>query len=128
MGLCFELSGLRLFRGGGRFRLLPLALHGLGDQAHLDRLGADLDTDNLPIDDRANLLDIGTELAGGDARDLGSDAAQIFRLAAMGNLVAEGGLLTGEITNAWHWIYLKLAKFIEPSIVARGGTNASYWR
>src|SRR5580658_5004157 len=78
-----------------RDRLGVLASHGFDDQARLDGLGADLDSHNLPIDDRAHLLDVRPKLASGDSRDLGSHAAQVLRLAAMGDLVAEGGLLTG---------------------------------
>src|SRR5687767_10105976 len=85
--------------GGG---LGVLAADGLDDLAHADGLGADFDAHDLPINDRADLLNIRHELARGDAGDLGPDAAKVFGLAAMGDLVAEGRLLTGEITNAWH--------------------------
>src|SRR5947207_7639658 len=88
--------------GGGCSGFFPGAALGLGDQAHLDGLGADLDADDLAIDDGAHLLDIRLELPGGDAGDLGADAAKVFGFAAVGDLVAEGGFLAGEMTDAWH--------------------------
>jgi len=89
----------RGFDGGLR---APLALDRLGDQAHLDGLGADLDPADATVDQSANFLDVRTELAGGDASDLGPDTAEVFGFAAMGDLIPEGRVLTGKMTNAWH--------------------------
>src|SRR5277367_1972236 len=94
-------SGRSLLRG-----LHPFATDGLGNETRLDRLGADLDAQNLPVNDGANLLNVRLERAGGDAGHLGADPAEILGLAAMGDLIPERGLLAGEITNAWH-TYLK---------------------
>src|SRR5262249_30095970 len=34
------------------------------------------------------------------------DAAEVLRLAAMSDLLAEAGLLAGKMTNAWHVLFL----------------------
>src|SRR6476646_935816 len=86
---------------GSSFRLV-LPLDRLHNQAIANGLGADLGADDLAVDHSADALDVRAELAGGDARDLRPDAAKVLGLAAMGDLVSEGGLLAGEITNARH--------------------------
>src|SRR5688572_23287249 len=78
-----------------------VALGRLGDQAAAEGLGADLDADDLAVDQGANLLDIRAELALGDAGHLGADAAEVLRLAAVRLLVAAAGLPAGEMTNPW---------------------------
>jgi hypothetical protein len=72
------------------------------DQAVADGFGADLDADDPAVDDGADLLDIGPELSGGNAGDFGADAAEVFGLAAVGDLIAEAGFLSGKIAGAWH--------------------------
>jgi hypothetical protein len=86
--------------GGGW--LCVFSTDGLYDQSLLDGFGADAKADDIAVDDGAHLLDIGLEGASGDAGDLGADAAQVLGFAAMGDLIAEGGFLTGEIANAGH--------------------------
>src|SRR5258708_3860380 len=88
--------------GCGNSGLDVFALDRLDDHAVADGLGADLDANDLAVDDGSDLLDVGAELAGSDAGDFGSDAAQVLGLAAMGDLVSEGGFLTGKMANAWH--------------------------
>src|SRR6476469_5128038 len=79
---------------------LALAADRLLDHAVADGLGADLDTDDAAVHDGADLLDVGLELARGDAGRLGPDAAEVLRLAAMGLLIAEAVLLTGKKATA----------------------------
>src|SRR5215207_6308789 len=71
--------------GLGSLGLLVGSADGLGDEAVADRLGADLDADDSPVDDGANLLDVRAELSGGNPGDLRSHAAQVLGLAAMGD-------------------------------------------
>src|SRR5687768_14015452 len=87
------------------------------DHAVADGLGADLDADDRAVDDGANGLNVRPELSGGDARDLRADAAEVFGFAAVGFLVTERRLLTGEIANAWHGRDLFSWQKIEPSNV-----------
>src|SRR5580700_1062457 len=77
-------------------------VNGLGDQSLADGLGRHLDADDAAVDDGANALNVGLEFARGDAGDLGADAAQVFGLAAMGDLVTKGGLFSGVVTNTSH--------------------------
>src|SRR5689334_10057601 len=60
----------------GSFRRLVLATDRLHDESVADRLGADLDANDLPVDDGADLLDVRAELAGRDPGHLRADAAQ----------------------------------------------------
>jgi hypothetical protein len=93
-------------RGDGGFGIFsPNRFH---DQTGLDGLGANLDADYRAVDDSANFLDIRLKFASGYTGDFGADPAQILRLAAMGDLIPEGGLLTGKIANAWHTQPLKV--------------------
>src|SRR5262249_6625947 len=102
--LSFQADVRTTSRGGCR-GLGVLATHRLGDQSLLDRLGADFHTDDPAINHGADLLNVRFELARGDAGYLRADAAQVLGFAAVGDLVAEGGLLAGEIANAWHrWV------------------------
>src|SRR6266550_7636402 len=94
--------GVKLRRRGGF--LLIATTDRLDDQSHADRLSADLDAHDPAVYYSADLLNIGLELARGDAGDLGADAAKVLGLAAMGLLVPEGGFLTCEKTDAWHSI------------------------
>src|SRR5688572_16620862 len=94
----FNFSGPNSKRSGGRLGG-DLPARRLDDHAVADGLGADLHANDLAVNHGADLLNIRLELAGGDPGDLGADPAQILRLAAMGDLVAEGGLLAGEVTN-----------------------------
>jgi hypothetical protein len=75
---------------------------GFYDQTLLDGFGADAQANDVAIDDSSDFLDVGLESTSGNAGDFGADTAQVLRFTAMGDLVAEGGFLTGEITNAWH--------------------------
>ena len=84
------------------FGLDVLAADGFGHQTIADCLGADFEPHDSAIDDRSHFLDIRLELAGGDARDFGPHAAEVFGLAAVGHLVAEAGLFSGKMANAWH--------------------------
>src|SRR5579862_8563349 len=86
----------------GRNRLRVLPPNRLNDQPRLDRLGAHLDPNNLPVNHRAHLLNIRPKLPSRNTRDLRANAAQILRFAAMRNLVAEGRLLAVKVTNAGH--------------------------
>src|SRR5215216_465425 len=88
-------------RRGGRFLLIATA-DGLHDQPHANRLGAHLDANDPAAHHRPHLLNIGLELARGNAGDLGAYSAQILGLAAMGLLAPKAGLLTCEKTYAWH--------------------------
>src|SRR6516165_10618931 len=100
-------------RSGGRgFGLLPLSTGGLDDDAVAHRLGADLHANDPPVDDGANLLNIRLELTGGNPGHLGSDAAKILGFAAMGDLLPEGGLLAGKMTDAWHSCFLWCPKIL----------------
>src|SRR5687768_13483220 len=92
-----------VMRFGCRLGGFALAADGLLDEAVADRLGRHLDAHDATVHDRADLLDVGLELARGDPGGLGPDAAQVLGLAAVGLLVAERGLLTCEIANAGHW-------------------------
>src|SRR5579862_2047037 len=76
----------------------------LGHQSHANSLGTDLDADNAAIDQRTNFVNVRFEFAMGDAGDFRTDAAKVFGLAAMGDLVSEGGFLAGKMTDAWHWL------------------------
>ena len=109
LGACFlELPPPRLWSlparalCRGRFRLGVLAPHWLLNQPIADRLGADLHAYDPAINDGADLLDVGTELAGGDPGNLGPDPAKVLGFAAMGDLIPKAGLLTGKMTNARH--------------------------
>lgn len=88
----------------GRFGrgLGVVAARRLDDQSVADRLGAHLDSHDSAIDQGADLLNIRPEFPSGNAGDLRSNAAEVFCLAAMGDLVSEAGFLAGEMTNAWH--------------------------
>src|SRR5687767_2916089 len=88
--------------GRGGLGLFPAALRGLDDQTHLDGLGADLDALGHAVDDGADGLDVGHELAVREPGDLGADAAEVLGLTAGGLLAPELGLLAGEKTNAGH--------------------------
>src|SRR5205814_694580 len=96
-------------RGFGS-RRLPASLDGLDDQAHFDGLGRDFDANRFAVDDGPDALQIGPELAAGDAGGLDADAAQVFRLSAAGDGVARAGLLAGKMTNAWHSKQTSLAR------------------
>src|SRR4051812_32362702 len=61
--------------GRGRRGRGVAALHGLDHEAHLDRLGRDLDANDPAVNDGPDLLDIRLELPGGDAGRLATDAA-----------------------------------------------------
>src|SRR5436305_1540627 len=79
--------------GGGVF-----AADRLDDQAVADGLGADLQPHDPPVDHGADLLDVRLELPRGDPGHLRADAAEVLRLAAVGDLLAEGGPLAGKVT------------------------------
>src|SRR5439155_8765004 len=79
-----------------------LAADGLDHHAVADCLGANLDADDPAVHNRADFLDVRLELARGDAGGLSADPAQVLGLAAVRDLVAEAGFLTGEIADAGH--------------------------
>ena len=111
-------------RGGGSgFGLFPVAAFGLDDQAHLDRLGTDLDPDDGAVDQGADLLNVRLELPGGDAGDLRADATEVLGFATMGNLIAKGGLLTGKKANARHYKSSFGLRSFEPGILENCSGN-----
>lgn len=101
-GSAIRLTHLCYSRGGGgrRYRLGVLPAYGLGHHSIANGLGAYLNAYNLPINHRANALNIWAKLASGNARGLRADAAEVFRFTAVGLLIAEGRFLAGEIANA----------------------------
>ncbi len=93
-------SGFRLRCGfDGRS---PVAALRLDDQAHLDGLGRDFDPADLAVDHRPHLLDVGLELALGDAGGLDAYAAEILGFAAPGDAVARTRSPTGKMTHSRH--------------------------
>src|SRR3954471_20888298 len=97
----WALDCVQSISSSGSFRGLRTA-NRLDNHPIANRLGANLDPHDTPVDDSPDLLNVRLELARGDTGRLGTDAAKVLRLPAMGDLVAEGGLLTGEIANAGH--------------------------
>ena len=77
-------------------------MFGLLDEAVADGFGADIDADDLAVDDGADAVDVGLEFAGGDPGDFGANAAEVFGFAAVGDLVSEAGLFCGKMADARH--------------------------
>lgn len=85
-----------------RTRLFPIASNRLDHQSHADRFRGDLNTDNLPIDDRADSLDVRFELPFRDSRGLAADTTEILGLTLASDRSPGPGLLARKMTNARH--------------------------
>src|SRR5690606_34431068 len=93
--------------------LLPgvpvLALQGLDDQPGADRLGGGLHAGGGAVNQGDDLLEVRPEGAAGDAGGLQAEAALLDRLAVPGALLAELGLLAGEMALVGHGTPLERA-------------------
>jgi hypothetical protein len=81
--------------GFGSFGLI-IALGRFDNQAIANRLGGDLDSNYLAIDQGANLLDVGFELAFTDAGNLAAHATKVFGFTAAGDAAAGTGSFAGK--------------------------------
>src|SRR4051794_17485713 len=107
----YKLINVRALRRRGGLRLSVLSTNRLNDQTVANRLGADLDPHDASVHHRPHFLDIGLELARGNAGHLRPHAAEVLGLTAVGDLVAEGRFLTGKMANAWHRSNLSVSHF-----------------
>ena len=73
----------------------PVSDRRFDEQAHADRLGRDLDSADLAVDDGPDALHIGFELALRNPRGLSADAAEVLGLTLTGDLITRTGFLTG---------------------------------
>ena len=72
------------------------------DAAAANALDADAHALDGAIDFDLNALQIGVEASPADAGDLSADAAQVFRLAAPGDLMSQARFLAANVTLKSH--------------------------
>lgn len=87
---------------GSTIRGRPVALDRLFHEPHANGLGGNSDSADFSVDDRPNALDVGFELAFGDAGRLATNAAEILGLTLAGDGPAGTGLFTSEIADSGH--------------------------
>jgi hypothetical protein len=70
---------------------------GAFDPAAANALDADAHAFHGAIDLNLEALQVGVEASAADAGDLSADTAQVFRLAAPGDLMAQAGFLAADV-------------------------------
>ena len=89
-----SLKSKPLALAGGLFSGLVIPFWRLDHQTHLQGFGRDLDSANLAVHNRPNLLNIGFEFSLGNTGGLLTHTTQVLRFTAAGNASAGGCFLT----------------------------------
>ncbi len=97
-----EIMGLLGRRRRCRFGGLVVSLRGLDHEAHFDGFRGHLDAADGSVNDGAYALNVGLELALGDAGGFSAYAAEILRFTLASNGSAGSSSLAGKITNTGH--------------------------